>query len=381
MPSQVAIPTEPNVEPPLPPREHSNFALRLRHGLNLNPGFCPGAVKKRRFIPSSMSISLGDDLREDYSRCTHCGLDIHTSYPKSYTQDWIGFAPYSQRFAYVSHVSVNCLICWEHKGVWVEPMDINEWALHTRKHFKDDGYQMRGINVQRRSAPRYIVDERPALLFAPASRRPIGDARFMLMRKLDVSLLCFRAVGGEDASFLYSTSERPTPCTAILPLSTSCLAIQAFPTLPNSPSRDALSKLPPTILNPQPKGTFRPETPQPFRSPNRDLDTYPHAVALIQFSLSYHIPPKAGVFSMYLFVLDGFMANRSILGTIFEMFPLYVSIIGQQDGCVLNKIVSSLQNWLCIRDSSEATIRPEWRAAWKIRNTDLVLSLLLRCRC
>jgi hypothetical protein len=36
----------------------------------------------------------------------------------------------------------SCLLCWEDKRIWVEPMKAEAWGVHMRKHFKEDGYQV-----------------------------------------------------------------------------------------------------------------------------------------------------------------------------------------------------------------------------------------------
>lgn len=33
----------------------------------------------------------------------------------------------------------SCVICWEHDGVWIEPMGTDEWGIHVRRHFEKGG--------------------------------------------------------------------------------------------------------------------------------------------------------------------------------------------------------------------------------------------------
>lgn len=37
-----------------------------------------------------------------------------------------------------------CILCWEDKGVVVEAMGVEEWGVHMRAHFKDEGYWVCG---------------------------------------------------------------------------------------------------------------------------------------------------------------------------------------------------------------------------------------------
>jgi hypothetical protein len=38
--------------------------------------------------------------------------------------------------------SLSCWICWEYEEKFVEPMGAEDWYLHMKKHFKDDGFRI-----------------------------------------------------------------------------------------------------------------------------------------------------------------------------------------------------------------------------------------------
>ncbi|KAF1964807.1 hypothetical protein BU23DRAFT_50298 [Bimuria novae-zelandiae CBS 107.79] len=121
----------------------------FRRALNLNPGFCPGAVEMRNTYKQKPK----DDKKHrlSYRKCAHCGLEPSFLFPEAYKKDWSGYARYCTQFAFECHVSTerlnksdrrSCVICWEDKGVFVRPMDLEEWGGHMRVHFKEEGYWM-----------------------------------------------------------------------------------------------------------------------------------------------------------------------------------------------------------------------------------------------
>jgi hypothetical protein len=129
-------------QPPNSPRTtpKKTLSLRIKHLLDLNPGFCPGALLLRRKKIQNNLLS---------STCTYCGLQIDTKYPRSYVSGYENYPRLSRAFLLESHVPVksrdvserrSCLICWEHEAVWVEPMGKEEWGKHVRRHFEEEGY-------------------------------------------------------------------------------------------------------------------------------------------------------------------------------------------------------------------------------------------------
>ncbi|KAJ4286114.1 hypothetical protein N0V90_013463 [Kalmusia sp. IMI 367209] len=121
----------------------------FRRALNMNPGFCPGAVEMRDTYKQKPKD--GTRHRLSYNKCAHCGLSPLLIFPKSYTKDWPKYARYRAQFAFECHVAAqrldksdrrSCVICWEDKGIWVPPMVLEDWGEHMRVHFKDEGYWM-----------------------------------------------------------------------------------------------------------------------------------------------------------------------------------------------------------------------------------------------
>ena len=136
------------------------LSSRLAHRFRRNPGFCPGAFNFRRASLRSRSKHLPVKLHEQVrhlDRCHYCGLVNSKIYPRSYIQDWPSYAKLSAEFFFESHVPAtrldhtdrrSCLLCWEDKRIWVEPMNLEVWGAHMRKHFKEDGYQICGNRTQ-----------------------------------------------------------------------------------------------------------------------------------------------------------------------------------------------------------------------------------------
>ncbi|KAF2662603.1 hypothetical protein K491DRAFT_753164 [Lophiostoma macrostomum CBS 122681] len=130
------------------------LSSRLIHSLGRNPGFCPGAFSFRRGIARNRSQYFPEALHKQSrspERCLYCGLAVHKYFPKAFTTDYPNYPQLSLSFLFESHVPAtrldhsdrrSCLLCWEDKQIWIKPMNVEEWGAHTRKHFKEDGYQI-----------------------------------------------------------------------------------------------------------------------------------------------------------------------------------------------------------------------------------------------
>lgn len=133
----------------------SRSSLRFRHTLNINPGFCPAAFRMRHenhHQPCSKQNFSATQSRI-LDRCLHCGLRPHRKYPQSYIKGrpTAEYPKYTSTFSFECHISTtmrdnrdqrSCVICWEHKGVWVGPMLVEVWGAHMREHFTIDGYEI-----------------------------------------------------------------------------------------------------------------------------------------------------------------------------------------------------------------------------------------------
>ena len=141
-------------------RKKRTWSMCIKHLLNLNPGFCPGAFAVRHAKTKTLYST-----HEDQHKCPHCGISIKLSYPQSYYQDWPTYQGLSCSFILESHLPasanygaerLSCLICWEYEGVWAGAMDDDEWGKHMRRHFQDDGYWVCETENKRR----YMMDKR-----------------------------------------------------------------------------------------------------------------------------------------------------------------------------------------------------------------------------
>lgn len=132
------------------------WSMCIRHLLNMNPGFCPGAVAIRHAETKPLYST-----QEDQHKCPHSGISVKSSYPQSYYQGWPTYQGLSCSFILKSHLPASanygagrrgCLICW---GVWAGATDDDEWGKHMRRHFEDDGYWICGIE----NSKRYMMDK------------------------------------------------------------------------------------------------------------------------------------------------------------------------------------------------------------------------------
>jgi hypothetical protein len=138
---------KPTPHPANPPSRKTNPSLssRFKHSLNINPGFCPGAWAHHLAVAKESSYIPFDKTMP----CKHCGFLSVSGLPESFKRDWDSPARprLSCRFVFEQHVPVQrdeerrgCMICWEHKKMWVEPMTAEEWGAHVRAHFEEEGY-------------------------------------------------------------------------------------------------------------------------------------------------------------------------------------------------------------------------------------------------
>jgi len=91
----------------------------------------------------------------DYFKpCQACGFVCGDEIPAVYKTGWLDWVDPSVNFRWESHVArekkegesrremLSCWICWEYDNKWVEPMGVNEWYKHMRRHFFVEGYRM-----------------------------------------------------------------------------------------------------------------------------------------------------------------------------------------------------------------------------------------------
>jgi len=128
----------------------STTSLRLRtlHLLDKNPGFCPGAFMHRQICKSEAEVQAHNLLMSP-TQCAYCGVVPVKTHPSSFTEGWKDPTRLNVSFLFQNHVAVtkndasnrrSCVICWEERGRWVEPMGLEEWCVHVRKHFEQEGY-------------------------------------------------------------------------------------------------------------------------------------------------------------------------------------------------------------------------------------------------
>lgn len=127
-------------------KPNPSLSSRIKHSLNINPGFCPGAWQHRLAVAKESSYIPFDKTKP----CKHCGLLPVYELPESFKEDWKAPARprLPCRFFFEQHVPVKqdgeekrgCMICWEHEKIWVEPMAAGEWGTHMRTHFEKEGY-------------------------------------------------------------------------------------------------------------------------------------------------------------------------------------------------------------------------------------------------
>ena len=142
-------PTENPTETTTTPTARSPKRSFFRRALNMNPGFCPGAVEMRNTYKQKPKD--GEKHRLSFHKCAYCGLEPLLIFPKSYTEGWSKYARYRAQFAFECHVAAermdksdrrSCVICWEDRGIFAPPMALEEWGKHMRAHFKEEGYWM-----------------------------------------------------------------------------------------------------------------------------------------------------------------------------------------------------------------------------------------------
>ncbi|KAI9049660.1 hypothetical protein LZ554_006685 [Drepanopeziza brunnea f. sp. 'monogermtubi'] len=141
------------LEEPPPPYMASTLAP--------NPGFCELAFRERH----DNKIAGGGMLAVQYfAPCKACGFQCGDEIPAVYKQGWLDWIDPSVNFRWESHVAVGaagelkkdhgnedgngtpemlgCWICWEYEHVWKEPMVVEEWYKHMRRHFFVEGYRI-----------------------------------------------------------------------------------------------------------------------------------------------------------------------------------------------------------------------------------------------
>jgi len=116
-----------------------------------NPGFCELAFRERQdnSVPGG-----GMSAAEYFFPCKSCGFVCGDEIPAVYKQGWLDWVDPSVNFRWESHVAVekkegeakremlSCWICWEYEQKWTEPMRVQEWYKHLRKHFFVEGYRI-----------------------------------------------------------------------------------------------------------------------------------------------------------------------------------------------------------------------------------------------
>ncbi|CZS93018.1 uncharacterized protein RAG0_03500 [Rhynchosporium agropyri] len=120
-----------------------------------NPGFCELAFRERldNRIPGG-----GMSSAQYFAPCKSCGIVCGDEIPPVYKNGWLDWIDPSVNFRWESHVAIKkgekddieerrrellgCWICWEYEQVWREPMEVQEWYKHMRRHFFVEGYRI-----------------------------------------------------------------------------------------------------------------------------------------------------------------------------------------------------------------------------------------------
>jgi hypothetical protein len=113
-----------------------------------------------------------------YAPCPACGVVVGDEIPAGYKEGWRWVDP-SVNFRWESHIAaspnttakgkremvekgngneldlekgegtregegenLSCWICWEYEEKFVEPMGVEEWYLHIRNHFRNEGFRV-----------------------------------------------------------------------------------------------------------------------------------------------------------------------------------------------------------------------------------------------
>ncbi len=121
------------------------------NSLTTNPGFCEAAFKERL---SNRVSGGGMPGAQYFEPCKTCSFICDDLIPRAYKTDWKEWVDPSVNFRWESHIPaqevlgrvagelLSCWICWEYDEVWVKPMVADDWYMHMKKHFKDDGYRI-----------------------------------------------------------------------------------------------------------------------------------------------------------------------------------------------------------------------------------------------
>jgi len=105
---------------------------------NENPGFCSQAWSWQH-----TTTLMGSDFGGDKYTCYQCGQDGRLVLSRDYVPRCkSAYSFLTKKFMAESHVPAqrdcverrSCLICWEKKKEWVEPMGLKEWWRHIDNH-------------------------------------------------------------------------------------------------------------------------------------------------------------------------------------------------------------------------------------------------------
>lgn len=139
---EAALNATPSTDEPPPPYADS---------APTNPGFCELAFRERQenSVPKG-----GMPAAEYFEPCKTCGFVCGDEIPNVYKQGWLDWVDPSVNFRWESHVAVEkkegerrqemlgCWICWEYDQKWIDPMRVQDWYKHMRRHFFVEGYRI-----------------------------------------------------------------------------------------------------------------------------------------------------------------------------------------------------------------------------------------------
>ncbi|CAG8959584.1 hypothetical protein HYFRA_00001486 [Hymenoscyphus fraxineus] len=162
----VLPPSAPLTDEPPPPPYTTAPSLQVSAAASAsapNPGFCILAFSERH---ANRTPGGGMTAAQYFAPCPACGTVVNDEIPGTYKESWREWVDPSVNFRWESHVAPSanaarenaekvkageelvsverlaCWICWEYEERWVGLMAPEEWYLHQRRHFKDEGFRV-----------------------------------------------------------------------------------------------------------------------------------------------------------------------------------------------------------------------------------------------
>lgn len=111
-----------------------------------NPGFCDLAYEERlaNKLPNG-----GMTASEYFLPCKSCSVVVGDQIPALYKRGWLDWVDCSLNFRWESHICsekrqerYGCWICWDYDQKFCEPMNVDTWYKHMRRHFFVEGYRI-----------------------------------------------------------------------------------------------------------------------------------------------------------------------------------------------------------------------------------------------